>query len=118
MQFSFEDDELKLNYTNAQGDKTIYAGRCKNAFSKFPQEGYSDEIGSQAAPGNFYDCAASFGWLSDSELFIKVQIIDKYFGTLEIKAGFSDDKLGICMTKMAEDFLDEYEGFAGGIAKS
>ena len=114
--FVFEGDEGRMEYTNAQGDKTIYMGRCKNVFAKFPQEGYSDEVGSVYAPGNYYDCCASFGWSSEQKLFIKVQIVDKYFGNLNISVGFRDEYIGIDMRKTAEDFLEEYQGFAGGKA--
>ena len=85
-----------------------------NVYSKFPQEGYSNEVGSVHAPGNYYDCAASAAWSDLNNLFIKVQIIDKYFGTLDINVGFRDEFIGIHMAKCAEDFLDEYVGFAGG----
>ena len=85
-------------------------------FAKFPQEGYSDEVGSVYAPGNYYDCCASFGWSGEQKLFIKVQIVDKYFGNLNISVGFRDEYIGIDMRKTAEDFLEEYHGFAGGKA--
>ena len=40
------------------------------------------------------------------------------FGNLNITLGFAENgtKLGVYMAKCAEDFLQEYEGFAGGIA--
>ena len=67
-----------------------------------------------SAPGHKYHCAASAAWTEESKLYIKVQIIDKYFGILNIVLGFRDDKLGLFMTKTAEDFLWTYEGFATG----
>ena len=40
------------------------------------------------------------------------------FGNLNITLGFAENgtKLGVYMAKCAEDFLQEYEGFAGGTA--
>lgn len=113
IKFVFNDNGGVLHYTNAQGDKEIPFGMCENVFSKFPQSGYSDDVGSQKGD-KLYDCAASAAWVSDYQLFIKVQIIDTYLGRLNINVGFNDDKIGIGMYKVAEDFLNEYTGFAEG----
>lgn len=114
--FTFENGKGVFAYTNKQGDKEIHFGLCENVFSYFPQEGYSDEVGTQ--PGNrLYRCAASAAWVSDYQLHLKVQIIDKYFGILNINAGFRDGELGVYMRKSAEDFLKEYMGYAGGVAE-
>ena len=110
----FEENSGKFEYTNAQGDKVLYFGRSENAFATFPQEGYSDDVGSVRTKGMYYNCAASASWVEEKKIYIKVQIIDKYFGNLGITIGFRDDVCGIYMNKKAEDFLCEYEGFAGG----
>ena len=39
-----------------------------------------------------------------------------YWGILNITVGFVNNKIGIYMIRDAEDFLDEYQGFAGGTA--
>ena len=110
----FDGDKGKLCYTNQQGCKEIPFGMCENEFSEFPQEGYADEIGSVAGD-RLYKCAASAAWVSDNQLFIKVQIIDIYFGRLGITVGFNEDgKMGVYMRKIAEDFLDEYTGYLRG----
>ena len=110
------DGNGKLSYTNAQGEKELPFGMGKNIFGKFPQEGYSDQVGSQSCPGRYYDCGASAAWIEPHKLFIKVQIIDTYFGNLNIILSFKDDVIGVRMNKVAEDFLQEYEGYAGGTA--
>lgn len=116
MKFSIIGDRGVLYYTNEQGDKELPFGMCKNEFAVFPQRGYSDEIGSK--PGDkMYKCATSAAWVSESQLFMKVQIIDTYFGVLNMSVGFTDDKIGVYMEKTAEAFLDEYVGFAGGEAE-
>ncbi|MBO5667416.1 MAG: hypothetical protein J6S45_08210, partial [Firmicutes bacterium] len=64
---------------------------------------------------HYYKCAASAAWTEEKKLFIKVQIIDDYFGNLSIVMGFREDgKLGVYMCKCAEDFLEEYTGYASG----
>jgi hypothetical protein len=62
-----------------------------------------------------YDCAVSAAWVSPYQLLLRVQIIDTYFGNLSMRFGFSDTgEMTVHMQKTAEDFLDEYSGFATG----
>ena len=110
----FESGNGRLEYTNKQGDKILPFGMCENVFSLFPESGYSDQTGSVLSPGHQYKCAASAAWTEPEKLFIKVQIIDEYFGTLNINIGFNENKMGIYMNKCAEDFLDTYNGYASG----
>ena len=113
IQFSFKDDGGVLYYTNAQGSKELAFKMNANEFTKFPQDGYADEIGT--VPGNRrFDCAVSASWVNENHLGIKVQIIDTYFGVLDMHFGFTEDRVGIRMLKTAEDFLDEYVGYAEG----
>ena len=107
---SFENGKGKFNYTNAQGDKTIEFGMCENQFGLFPQAGYPKDVCSVPKEGHFYKYAASAAWKEEKKLFIKVQIIDDYLGILGITIGFNFNKAGIFMQKVAEDFLDEYQG--------
>lgn len=113
---TFSGTEGVFEYTNAQGDKRLRFGMCENVFGEFPQEGYAGEIGTVATKGMYYKCAASAAWVHDNQLHIKVQITDKYFGRLGITFGFRDNLCGIRMNKCAEDFLDEYTGYASGKA--
>ena len=118
MSFSFDGDEAKMSYTNKQGDKVLKFGIDKNVFDTFPQEGYSNMIATVYEPGNYYKCAASAKWTHSHSLAILVQVIDKYFGRLHIKIGFTDDnRISVLMNKVAEDFMDEYVGYAEGIAQ-
>ena len=117
IKFSFENDVCRMDYVNATGAKTLNIGMCKNEFGLFPEEGYSKEVGSEYAPGNFYKCAASAAWITPNKLFVRVQIIDEYFGILNMNLVFKDEKtLGIDMNKTAEDFLATYKGYADGRA--
>ena len=111
--FTFNENGGIMRYTNAQGDKELPFSMCENTFTEFPQDGYSNICGTK--PGNKrYKCAVSAAWESPQHLTIKAQIIDTYFGVLDMHFGFRDNLIGIRMYKVAEDFLNEYEGFAGG----
>ena len=139
---NFDGSEGSFDYKNAQGEKSLPFGMNKNIFGLFPEEGYSREVGGVGCPGHKYKCAASAAWLSPERLYLDVQIIDDYLGRLGITFGFIQDdancdhsadrdnsagcvdnaherestgfKVGIQMVKTAEDFLNEYSGFAAG----
>lgn len=108
-------EEGAFNYVNGTGEHSIHFGFGHNVFEKFTEEGYSDLVGSVAAPGNRYDSAASGEWVTENQLRIRVQIIDKYFGNLGIILAFRDDLYAaVSMGKSAEDFLWNYNGKAIG----
>ena len=112
--FNFVDDgKCEFNYVNEQGEKTLYFGIGRNEFATFPQEGYSDEIGTVFAKGNYYKCASSAKWTHENQFQIKIQIIDKYFGNAGFLFAFTDDlSAGVRMFGNGEDFLMEYNGYA------
>lgn len=116
--FTFNGDEGVMAYTNAQGYKELPFGLGKNIFCKFPQSGYSDMCGSKNTENLYYDCASSAEWLADTALYLNVQIIDKYFGRLHMYFSFTDENtVSVRMTKVAEDFLEEYQGMAIGLTE-
>ena len=110
--FAFNGDTGEFNYVNAQGNKVLKFGMGKNEFGKFPQLGYSNDFGNaRTSDGFMYDCAVSAAWVSQREIRLKVQVIDRYLGQLVINADFkNENELSIQMVKRAEDFFDEYEG--------
>lgn len=116
--FSFdfgEDGTGTLRYENAQGEKTLPIAFGRNVFCKFPQLGYSDGVGGEKTENGFcYRCASSTGWLSETLLACRVQVIDRYFGNLFMRFSFKGDGVDVVMVKNAEAFLDEYNGRATG----
>ena len=59
-----------------------------------------------------YDCATSAGWLDEKTLQVRVQIIDRYFGSTVMTFGIRDEHTAaVRMIKHAEDFLSEYDGW-------
>lgn len=107
---SFTEDNLEFTYENAQGIKVIKAGACFNIFDKFPEEGYSKDIGGVKEPGNKYDCAFSYAFESEQNLLLQCRIIDEYLGNLSVFFGFNKDVATVRFMKNAEDFLEEYSG--------
>ena len=112
------DKRGEFSYENAQGEKSFPFGFGYNEFAKFPEEGYSDLVATESAPGNYYDAAFSADWAEAQKLRIRVQIIDKYFGNLAIVFGFRDENaVSVRMSKTAEAFLNEYSGIMNAMAK-
>ena len=114
----FSGNEGSFSYENAQGEKTMPFGFGHNVFAKFPEEGYSDLVGTVPCPGNQYDAAFSADWMAENTLRLRVQIIDKYFGNLGILFGFRDENnVTVRMDKTAEYFLKEYAGLLTAAAE-
>ena len=115
----FDGDEGRFVYSNAQGEKELRFGMRKNVYGKFPQLGYSDDRGNvHELTGFRYDCAASAGWVDERTLQLRVQIIDRYFGSMTASFGFRDENtVAVRMVKAAEDFLGEYQGWMAAQAQ-
>ncbi|MDW7659325.1 MAG: serine hydrolase [Bacillota bacterium] len=115
MKLTFEKDSVLWRYTNGQGDNELRFGIGHCLAGVFPQKNY---FGSQIGvrPGIPYKCLASAAWVETHKLNLLVYITDDYFGTLKMTISFKEDEIALYMTKVAEWFLDEYQGFAGGKA--
>lgn len=114
----FKNGTGNFEYVNAQGKKKIKFGINKNVFGKFPQLGYSNEVGGVITTDGFmYDDAVSGCWTVDGKFILKVQIIDKYFGNMSAVFGFKGKYAAAHFTKCAEAFLDEYQGRFNAILK-
>jgi hypothetical protein len=114
IRLEMDGDAGVLHYENAQGVKELPFGLGCNAAGLFPQEGYSDAVAGEDAPGNRYPCVASADWPEEHKLRIRVQIIGAYLGNMSIVICFRGNRLGMRMVKHAEAFLDEYQGYANG----
>jgi CubicO group peptidase (beta-lactamase class C family) len=108
-----QEDQGMWEYTNGQGDNVLRFGIGRMLCGKFPQRSYfGEQIGS--VPGIEYECMASAAWIDEQTLNMEVYITDDYLGGLRISFAFKGEEIAVFMTKQAEWFLDEYEGFAGG----
>ncbi len=113
---SFTENGGVLRYTNARGDKEIPFGLGEYKAGEFPETHYSgNRIGTPLGRG--YKMLAAGVWPSETNLVIRVNIADDYFGNLTVALGYRDDKIGVTMDKFAEAFLDDYAGIAGGAKK-
>lgn len=116
VRFTFSGDEGVLHYENARGEKEIpFAfGRYKPLI--FPETHYSgDTIGTPKGSG--YEAVAAAAWITESQLMLRVNIVDDYLGNWGVTFGFKGDQIGLSAIKVAEAFLDDYIGRAGGFAE-
>lgn len=113
MRLSFQGNRGTWEYTNGQGDNLLGFGIGQVLSGTFPQRNYfGEQIG--ALSGAAYECMASAAWVDERTLNLEVSITDIYLGGLRISFAFKGEEIGLFMTKQAEWFLDEYNGFAGG----
>lgn len=73
------------------------------------------EFAYQNFPGTSYTCMSSAVWLAKDVLFIKTNVIEECFASLSMVLVFREETVTICMKRVAEMFLQDYEGFATGI---
>ena len=112
--FDFDNEkEGTLTYENKGGTMVLPFKVNANAFSKFPEEGYSNEYGGVRTQDGFkYDCATSFAWTQVDKITVFSQIIDRYFGNTTFSFFFRDNLAFLHCEKTAEDFLWQYQGDA------
>ncbi len=106
----------RIDYINDQGEKTINFGIGKAVMGEFPQDGYSTEILGKPGDRRFRSIASG-AFTDERTLHIKCDVIDEYFGNLNIIAVFENDTLALFMKPNAQMFLSEYKGFTSGILK-
>ncbi len=111
-----KDGNGKIDYINAQGEKTIDFGIGKAVMGVFPQDGYSTEILGKPGDRRFRSIASG-AFTDDRTLHIKCDVIDDYLGNLNIIATFENDTLALFMKPNAQMFLGEYKGFTSGKLK-
>lgn len=115
MRLRFSEGQGIWEYTNAQGENALQFGIGRIVADAFPQRNYfGPRIGT--SPGIRYECLSSAAWVEANKLNMLIYITDDYLGTLKITFAFKGDEISVFMTKVAEWFLDEYHGFAGGRA--
>lgn len=106
----FYEDRLDFVYENSRGIMTVTAGACRNIFDKFPEEGYSKDVGGVSEPGHRYDAASSYAFETERNLLIQCRIIDAYLGNMTVFFGFNDKYATVRFTATAENFLQDYKG--------
>ncbi len=110
------DGNGRIDYINTNGSKTVKFGIGKAVIDVFPEDSYSgDTLG--VPSGRNFRSIASGAFTDERTLHIKCDVIDDYFGNLNIIAIFDNDVLSLYMKPNAQMFLGEYRGFTSGKLK-
>ena len=112
-EFSFDQEDGKLVYENERGVKTITFGLDSYVSGTFPENHYYgkqvDEPQGREQNSLGYAC-----WIDDNTILIRNFIVDSSLGLCWMRFGFKGNEVGVAMNKVAEFFMNEYIGFAGG----
>lgn len=110
---SFSENGGVWSYKNESGECTIDFGIGCYKYGIFPNKNYfGDTIGVPRNSG--YEYMASGAWTEENKFVLRVFIIDDYFGNMTVSFSFKEEEIAIYMSKTAEWFLDEYQGFSAG----
>lgn len=116
LHFDFNGDGGVFKYKTLRGDKEIPFGMAENVRLKFPEKHYYDyQINLPA--NRELNAFASAVWVKENTLLLRVYITDNSLGNLKAYFTFDGDKIAVRMEKVAEWFMDEYQGEAYGKAK-
>lgn len=113
VRFSFDGDAGVLTYENATGTHELRFGFGRQVKQIFPETHYYDHTMMHAGSRG-YDCHASAAWRRDDSLVLCVYATDTYLGTLRMNFVFAGNTVTVQSEKFAEQFFDEYQGFASG----
>ena len=113
VRFEFREKEGTVYYKTDRGDKAISFGFGFRKEGFFPENHYWGRRINE--PKNApYACEASAAWVQEDKLAIRIYITDEHLAGMQMEFAFKGDQIALRMNKVAEFFLSEYEGFAGG----
>lgn len=115
VKLSFSGDQGTFAYTKKGQPMTICFGLGHLLPGVFPEIYFGERIGTPSASG--YQILASAAWVEPEVLRIFVHVVDDYLGALSITVAYKGSDIAIHMSKAAEWFLGDYQGFAGGSAE-
>ena len=83
---------------------------CENKITRFSfgDRPVRDMMGKNE-PGE-YDCAVSAAWVDEKTISVMAQVIDTYFGCLNIHIGFKDNRATVLLKKSGQYVFDGMEG--------
>ena len=110
---------FKLEIQDAEGVLTLDKGGldfalafslCENKINRFSfgDRPVRDMMGKNE-PGE-YDCAVSAAWVDEKTISVMAQVIDTYFGCLNIHIGFKDNRATVLLKKSGQYVFDGMEG--------
>lgn len=131
VKYIMDDNKLNISYLRLklseeagildfERDGQLYAlefALGKNKLIKFSFGERNDRITMGKTEKGKYNCASSGAWREEDSFSIKVQVIDTYFGCLNIHLGFKDERVTLFMCKSGQYVFDGIDGYAIGKAE-
>lgn len=89
---------------------------CRNRLTKFSfgERAKADHMG--IVEEGLYDCAISAAWVEENTFAIQAQVIDTYFGCLNVHICYQGNQATLRMSKSGQYVFDGMEGCAIGTA--
>ena len=110
---TFDEKGGMLHLDTVRGKKEIPFGMGEYVISEWPENHYSGKrIGVPLGRG--YRSMSAGVWTEKHKIGIRSYIIDDYFGNLYTVISFKNNMATLSMKKIAEGFLDEYQGVTVG----
>ena len=111
--FRTRPEELMTMYSDGTKNALNF-GILKNNFEKF-------SFGERCAPGKMgeyvkgkYNCAISGAWADEKTFKIMVQVIDQYFGCMDITISFKDHRCTLFISRSGQYVFEEINGYVIG----
>ena len=114
LQLHIEADKCRLQYENATGEHELIFGMGKYEPQLFPEKYNGRRMGVR---DTHYKCIGAGAWAEDKTLLGTIYSVDDHLGSVKLQLTFTDNEVCGYMTKAAEDFFDEYQGFLVGKIK-
>ena len=104
-------DKCRLQYENAAGEQELVYGMGKYEPQLSPGKYNGRRMG---VKDTHYQCIGAGAWAKDNCFLGTMYSVDDHLGSCKIQLTFEDNEVSGFMTKSAEDFFDEYQGFLVG----
>ena len=114
LRLNIEAGKCRLQYENASGQHELVFGMGYYEPQLFPEKYNGRRM---SVKDTHYQCIAAGVWSPDNALVATVYSVDDHLGSFKLQLTFEGDEVTGFMTKAAEDFFDEYQGFLVGKTK-
>lgn len=103
--------KVKVEYSKETG-KGLFA--YENAYGAFEIPFAMGEFVEHSFPEVEYPAATAAVWEQENRLVLRSYLLGENFANVWIEIGFKEERVSIHMKRAAENFLNHYDGFAGG----
>ena len=113
LKLNIDGDKCRMLYENETGEHELIFGMEKYESQLFPEKYFGRRIGVR---DTHYKCIGAGAWADEKTLLGTIYSVDDYLGSIKFQLTFAEDEICGFMTKAAEWFFDEYQGFLTGSA--